>query len=440
MTSDPISTKKQEDKNVKEKHSGNFSFLKKKISTPKIFDNLFLAAPRINYLYILIVLTGIAAGVAIRVSLWNFRSLDYYASLQPWYNFIRHQGFKAFGANFSTYNPPYLYLLYIIARFFPDVPTVIAVKIPSLIADFFIAYFVYLLVRIKYIDGWHATIAALVAFLAPTVILNSAFWGQADSLFTLGMIASIFLLMKKKSFLSMLAYGIALAFKLQAIFLAPLLFAFWLRGIIRFRDLLVIPTVLILALVPSWLAGRPILDLLNVYLFQASQFEQLTMNAPSIYAWLPEPKMVFLELYMPGVIFGAIVAFMLFVMVYKSTAKLTQPLILELCLVAVMAVPFFLPKMHDRYFYPADVLSIVYAFFFPEMYFVPILMSGVSFFAYQPFLFNTAPIPLQFLSAVLLFLISVVVYRAVRSLYSARAAADNYDGPQGSAEIIHEIH
>jgi len=45
-----------------------------------------------------------------------------------------------------------------------------------------------------------------------------------------------------------------------------------------------------------------------------------------------------------------------------------------------------LPKMHERYFYPADVFSLVAAFFIPEIWFVPIAYQVISLLSYTPFL------------------------------------------------------
>ena len=94
-----------------------------------------------------------------------------------------------------------------------------------------------------------------------------------------------------------------------------------------------------------------------------------------------------------AVIFTGTLSFFFAAVVYKSRAKLTADLMIKLGLVSVLFVPFFLPKMHDRYFYPADVLSIVFAFFFPEYFFVPVIIELVSFFSYQPTLSNVTPVP-----------------------------------------------
>ena len=396
------------------------------------FRNALRPFQRLDYFKIFIVISGLVFAMTIRVYLMDFKSLDYYASLKPWYNTIKTLGFSAFGTNFSTYNPPYLYLLYLIARFFPDIPVVIAVKLPALFADFICAYFVSLIVKIKHPGGQASLLSGMITLFAPTVVLNSAFWGQADSLYTAGLLACIFFLLKRKHALAMLAFGIALAFKLQAVFLAPFLLALFWRRDIRWKNFLIVPLILILALMPAWIAGRPILDLLNIYLFQTSQFELLTMNAPTIFAWFPATKMVFNHFYLPGVIIGIIAAFILFLLIYKSARKLNQPVLVELALLSVLLIPFFLPKMHERYFYPADMISIVFAFFFPRFFYIPILVGGVSFLAYQPYLFGREPVPLGILALILLTTISIITYHSVDFLYSSTPNENTALTPENS--------
>jgi Gpi18-like mannosyltransferase len=382
------------------------------------------------------VLIGLVLAVALRYSLLDFKSLDFFASLKPWYNTIKSEGFSAFATPFSTYNPPYLYLLYLMARFMPDLPVVVAVKLPALISDFVCAYIVYLMVGLKSrrrrMLSW---LAVMIVLFAPSVVLNSAFWGQADSVFTAGMLACVYLLMIRRPVLAVLAFAIALAFKLQAIFLLPVLVALALKRAIPWKSLLLIPLVLLLALVPSWLAGRPVMDLIGVYLYQASQFEFITMNAANVYAWLPGTKQVFNLFYIPGVIVGLGAAFMWFIIVYRSPREITAPQVLEVALAAVLIIPYFLPKMHERYFYPADILAIVLAFFWPRLFLVPILIGSVSFLSYEPFLFNTELVPLPILALALLVAIGIVFHHSMLQLYAGDVAdnSSRYSGDDDAA-------
>ena len=371
----------------------------------------------IDYFNVLVIAAGIILAILIRYSLLGYKSPDYIGKVSHWYNFIKSYGFSAFATNFSTYSPPYLYLLYLIIRINPDLPSLIEVKLPGLICDFLCAYYVYRIVRVKSTSSILPLTAGLAVLFAPTVILNSAYWGQADSIYTAALVACIYYLVTRKNWLSMLAYGIALSFKLQAIFLAPFLFALFLRKMLNWKELLLIPFVLFLSLVPSWIAGRPISDLLNVYLNQSSQFETITMNAPSIYTWVPPTKEVFNLLYVPGILLGGVMAFLLVVLIYKSKAELTPSTIIELSLISFMLIPFFLPKMHERYFFPADVISIAFAFYFPEFFFIPMAMSAISFLSYEPYLFEQTPVPFPMLTLGLLIAICLLVRNVITNLF-----------------------
>jgi Gpi18-like mannosyltransferase len=377
---------------------------------------------------------GLLLACAMRWALLGFKSADYYASLKPWYNTLVDQGFSAFGTAFSTYNPPYLYALYIIARALPDLPAIIAVKIPGLVADFICAGFVYLIVEARIpksrVPAWSAALAVL---FFPTVILNSAFWGQADSVFAAGLLGCVYFLMKKKPVWAMAAFGISLSVKLQAVFLAPVLLALVLDGSIPVWSTLIVPAILFLAMIPAWWAGRPLGDLIGVYAYQASQFEFITMSAASGFALVPGSKRVFNLLYTPGIITGVIAAFMWWLVIQKRRRELNASMITELALVAALVVPFFLPKMHERYFYAADVLSVAFAFLYPRMFFVPLLIGGVSFLSYQPFLFERALIPLPILALVLLGVIAILFRHAIGQLYGPELPPPQTN-PRGAQE------
>jgi Gpi18-like mannosyltransferase len=389
---------------------------------------------RINFIDLGIILIGVGLAILIRLPLLEFKSSDFFNSLKPWYLTIQSMGFSAFKTNFTTYNPPYLYLLYIIARLFPDIDKVLAIKIPSLITDFICGYFVYCIVHIRYKNRIAPLFAGMAVLFAPTVVLNSAFWGQADSIFTAGILACIYFIMVEKYGWAFFSFAISLTFKLQTIFLAPLLIVLVLKNKISWKYLLFIPIILILALVPAWLAGRPIIELLGIYTYQASQFQLLTMNAASIYSWFPTTNRVFNLFYFPGVIAGAIVAFMLFLIAYKSPHKINRSSILDLALLAMLVIPFFLPKMHERYFYPADIISIAFAFYYPQYFYLPLLVGAASFLSYQSFLFGSDLAPLPDLTLVLLIAISILVYHSIYQLYSPMDSR-NGDPPQDQSKI-----
>lgn len=359
---------------------------------------------------------GLGFAIVVRYLLLDFKSSDFLESVKPWYATIREMGFSAFATNFANYNPPYLYELYLIARFLPDTANVLATKIPSVIGDFIAAMFVYAIVKHRYTTGPVAPLATFAFLMAPTVILNSSFWGQADVLYTAPVLAALYFLMKGRNTWAMLAFGVALAFKLQAIFLAPLLFGLFLRGHLTWKQLLMVPLVLLAAMIPAAAAGRPLVDLLGVYVFQAGQYQSLQMHAPTAYAWMPDYGLTQRFFLPAGVVFTAALGFALSMLFYKSRAAVSDDLLLRLALLCFLLVPFFLPKMHDRYFYAADVLAILFAFYFPKYFFVPIIVILSSYFAYQPTLFRVEPVPMAFLAGGMFTMLVVVARDALAHL------------------------
>jgi Gpi18-like mannosyltransferase len=215
----------------------------------------------------------------------------------------------------------------------------------------------------------------------------------------------------------MLCFGIAVAFKAQALLLAPMLLALLLRREIPWKQALLVPLVMMVALIPALIAGRPLLDLLLIYPSQAAQYEQLSMHAPSALAWFPSGGQFYPYFYPVGLVLGIAAAIVISFAVYRSRVKLSGGLLIEAALLCAMWLPFLLPKMHERYFYPADVLSIILAFFIPQLFFIPLVMITVSFFAYQPTIFGVEPIPIGILALAVFALLTVVTRHAIFRLF-----------------------
>src|SRR6185437_6819032 len=76
---------------------------------------------------------------------------------------------------------------------------------------------------------------------------------------------------------------------------------------------------------------------------------------------------------------------------------------------------FVLPHMHDRYFYSADVLSIVYAFQRPSRWFLPIAVVSASVICYIPFLWGETPLPTSFAAALMAGALAVTTFDVARA-------------------------
>jgi Gpi18-like mannosyltransferase len=362
---------------------------------------------------------GTALALLLRSSLLDFRSVDYRFFTRIWYDTIRAHGLASLAGEFSNYNPPYLYVIYLVVRFLPNVDKVAAIKIPSILADLMCAGFVYQIVRLKNGNRGTGLLAYMAVLFAPVVILNGAFWGQADSIYTAGLVACVYFLLAGRKILALVAFAGAFIFKLQAVFLLPLLIALWWRRELALRYFLAVPIVYLVAILPAWLVGRPLASLLTIYFSQVDQYKDLAISAPNLYSWLPAVPDLIPLLYPAGMILAAIVVLAFLLLVQKGRASLTPPIIVELAAASCLIVPFVLPRMHQRYFFPADVLSIAFGFYFPAYFYIPLVLNVVSYLSYQYFLFGTETFSMWQLALATLVILLILVRKIVQDLYPA---------------------
>jgi Gpi18-like mannosyltransferase len=306
-------------------------------------------------------------------------------------------------------------MLYVVSKIMPSFSTITAVKLPAIICDFICAWFVYRIVRMKYEKGSVPIFAFLAILFAPTVILNSAAWAQIESIYTAALVAFLYYVLRKQPWLACIAFGIAFSIKLQSIYLAPLLLVLFLKRVVSWKHLLAIPAVYIILIIPAWIAGRPLGELLTVYAGQVEGYSGLVHNAPNMYTWLPSDMNAIF--YPAGIIFAVSICLIYVAVVLKSRVNLSKHLIVQLAFVSALLVPYFLPKTHDRYFYLSDIFSIVYAFYFPEYFYIALAANLISFFTYQPFLFGTDIFPQTVLALALLVVIIFIIRHLMYLLY-----------------------
>jgi Gpi18-like mannosyltransferase len=142
---------------------------------------------------------------------------------------------------------------------------VFAVKLITVPVDFVCAALVYKIVRARFITGPAPVFAFLAIVIAPTVFLNSSFWSETDILYTTCLAATLYFLIKEREIPAFLAFGLAFAIKLQALFFLPVLFILWLLRRVSWKTFLLIPLVYLIAITPAWLLGRPLDELLFIY-------------------------------------------------------------------------------------------------------------------------------------------------------------------------------
>ncbi len=336
---------------------------------------------------ILLVSTSTALALLIRWSVLGFVTPDFTNFLKPWYETIQgYNGLKALAYPFSNYTPPYLYLLALISGIHFLEP-LITIKLLSIVFDLMAAFIIYRILRLKFPKGWTPAAGAVLFGLAPTVFINSALWAQCDVIYTSFLLAFLLFILKDKPWLAMLCFAVAFSFKLQAIFITPFILIQIFRRKVPWHSLFLVPAVYMILVIPAWLQGRSLTDLLQIYLWQMSDNIpiNLSFNAPNPYIFLNGNTMPIVTLI--GIDIAGIVALGFALAAWKMSGEITmERLVFEATLVLFL-IPFLLPKMHERYFYPAAAFMLVLVGFRPGFWWIAILFQVTSYLSYLPYLF-----------------------------------------------------
>ena len=341
-------------------------------------------------------------GLVLRTRLFYFVSRDFIVCQEPWTRKLRdYGGFEGLAhfTEFADYTPPYMYVLAFIAEFNRHV--LYGLKQFSVFFDLTLAALVFLVMRrLTSRDSKLPACAAAVVFLSPTVVVNSSYWGQCDAVHTTCILASLLALLHGRHQLAVVACGLGLAFKLQTVFaVLPFMTLVFARQLpLRYALWLPVPYV-VLAL-PALLYGAPFKDVMLVYLKQAGEYPRYTMNAPSLFAFMPGLEWNELVSKAATLFAGAVCVAISAAIAVKKIQLTPRRLVLLFFLSSIL-VPFLLPKMHERYFYMADALSIVVAFTHRRLWFVPLLVISSSLACYQPFLEGKTWVPLPLAAAMM---------------------------------------
>lgn len=342
----------------------------------------------------------LALSLALRLTLFPFRSGDMVGDMIPWSNFIEEHGFfSALQHSFCNYPPLFQYIL-IIATLLP-VDRIFAIKFTYSLFDYIASWYVLRIVTVATGDCRIGRWAMLFTLFLPTMVFNSSLWGQCDAMYASFMVAAVYYLMAEKQFAAMTMISLAFSLKPQAIFLAPLFLAFLIAKRIAWW-LIYVPLLVYFALsVPAWIAGRPILDLLFLYVGQPIlPRPSLTLGATNLYQWLSDDY--FDIFYRAGLVGATTAALALGFAIFRRVREgCSREEILGYALVSAVLLPYCLPAMHERYFFAADILAIAFVAISPRHWGLALMIQASSFFTYLPYLFNKEPVPRPFLALLL---------------------------------------
>ena len=344
---------------------------------------LLRSAGRLPAGAVLAALLPVGLAVFLRALALDYQSTDYQVFLSRWAEAFRDNGgFAAVALPIGNYNAPYLYFLAAIS--YLPLPDLYLIKLFSILFDVVLAWGGLRLVRHFTGVGWRPAGCFCALLLLPTAVLNGACWGQCDCLYAALCLHALSCGLRRRGTASAALMGLAFSFKLQTVFLLPLWAGLWVAGRVKLRQLAAFPAAYAATCVPALLLGKPLGDILGVYVGQTQEGAgALNYNSPSFYAFFPYGAQLNEGFWAAvGIALALLLVLAVLLALLACRRRVSDLALLTAGAVLAVGVPFLLPYMHDRYLYPADVLTLAWAFVLPRRAPVPVLVQLSSLSAY----------------------------------------------------------
>ncbi|MBP5262014.1 MAG: phospholipid carrier-dependent glycosyltransferase [Clostridiales bacterium] len=322
----------------------------------------------------LIVIAFFAAAFLLRVvvSYYNF-SKGYYG-FQVDINSMRNLGqtladnglfsyYKTSGSD--NYMPGYLAMSLVLTKII-DVFSggsegsfaTLLLRMPSIIADCGIAYLAY---RTAGKNGFRQLPALLVSLLAvfnPTLLIGSSVWGQYDSVFAFLLVLSFYLAYDRHDVASYVVYSLALLFRPQAVFFAPLILFVFIYSLVKNKDKRVINIAGFISAACVFFIGIAPFGTLTVFDRFAAYFNEYCYSSVNAYNfwtfigqnWQEDKNTFMWGVYLIAAVIIAAVAILIRRREKASLFFAASFLLMGLCTLGV--------RMHERYMLPVVVFAL----------------------------------------------------------------------------------
>ena len=423
-----------------------------------VATGLFARLERPNARTMLFVGATAAVLMLARVAMLDYETADYTTFLGPWTQVFREGGFHTLAENVGDYNLIYQYILLIISR----VPLfdLYLIKWVTVCFDFLLAL---VMMRASgHLAGRQTAVPVFLIVLSlPTVLLDGACWAQCDPVYITFVVLSLYALSTDRPYLSAISLSVAFAFKLQTIFFFPVVLLGLIHKRFKARHAAAFFLAYLVTMLPALLAGRPFMDALSVYANQSvgQYYDRLTYNAPNLYLFFPMLEFASSQEYtwmryvggvdykatneyltdalMPALQSAALYACILLTLIAViywliHYREVTPDMTLDLALVFAIFLPFVMPKIHDRYFFMADMLCVLYAARYKNRRFVPVLVIGASLMCYMPYLTRQRPVDERWLALMVLAARVLVTHDLLGRMRKNRAALRGMKGGEAA--------
>ncbi len=362
-----------------------------------------------------------ALSVFARLVFFDHAGFDQKVFMGPLYRFFNGSGLGGLGTADMVSGASVMFQYLILLATLLPFKGMVSTKIVFVLFDYLAALFLYFIVRSRLRKKNIAIFAPLIFLFAPTVVANASMMSQYDSVYTALLLMALYLFIvslshgekdgRLASWLGIGMFSLAFSFKLQAVFFVLPIIFLTLKNKIKWYQLLVVPVIWIASMVPASLAGRSWTSLLLIYPGQMQKIIgkvhcSLVSCAPSLMHFLsdwPREQMKNFSILLAI----TVVLFLVLALIVKRIPA-SGDVIVKLSFLSSALVPFMLFGMFDRYFFLADAMALVYAFYFPVFWYIPVVMFASSALIYP----NNAtglPVSLFFLSLVMAVIIIIVI-------------------------------
>lgn len=349
-----------------------------------------------------IIFTVLGAGLLLRLSASTLMAGHPFdlSIFRNWAESAANNLFQVYSSGRSADYPPlYMYVLYVIGKL-GSAPVLsgyysLLLKTPSMIADVVTAYLIYKVGR-KYLTRELSILLSAFYLFNPAIIINSVFWGQVDSFFTLIAAAAVWALTEKKIGLAGSLFTAAVLMKPQGIIFLPVL----CFELIRQKDLKNWLKAAAAGLATALLVILPFAVhydnwwIFRLYSQTIGEYPYASVNAFNLFSLLGanyksyELPWMFLNYHIWGLIFIVLVtAYSWFIYVKgRNIALIPVAALMQIAGVFTLST-----SMHERYLFPAAALAILAGIYLRDkrLFYLAVGFSTTIFINTQNILFGT---------------------------------------------------
>lgn len=371
-------------------------------------------------LFIVVAVVGSLVALLLRITEYPFISSDMEGFLIGWFGQIEQLGkIKALNTQVGNYSVAYQTLIAIMT--YIPVNMVYQYKNLSVFFDYVLALGVSIYTYKLTLNKNKALFAYVITLFLPIVFINSALWGQCDSIYAAFAVWSLVFFGESKYKRAFILYGLSCAFKLQAIFLLPFfLFAYVRKKDFSIINFLIVPAVMEIVCIPAMCVGRGIKAAFSVYFYQTESCDKMYFSYPSFWSIIskvtdPQTSNAYIgALKVAAILLTFAVLALLMVWIINKNISITAENALFISFIIVYTCVLFLPGMHERYGFLYEMLAIVIAIVYTKTVIPVALMYSLTCITYGISLFAEAEI-----NAVM-GIVNVLVYMIMIKLIMAR--------------------